>query len=101
MILKELNLLKDLREHKFKHSFQDTINPFIFSSTVPSLLMKDTLLSTICSLDSKLLDCTDYVLTQALFLATHPKFQAVISKSLTYRLIISYQLRDLRNHFFK
>ena len=39
----------------------------LFSSTVPSLLMKDTLLSTICSLDSKLLDYTNYDLTQTLF----------------------------------
>ena len=48
--------LSHLREHKFKHSFQDTINPLcncgqvlslllIFSSTIPSLLMKDALSS--------------------------------------------------------
>ena len=48
--------LSHLREHKFKHSFQDTINPLCncgqdiessthFSSNVPSLLMKDTLSS--------------------------------------------------------
>ena len=47
--------LSHLREHRLRHSFQDTINPlcdcgkdvesllFIFSSTVPSLLMKDAL----------------------------------------------------------
>ena len=44
--------LSHLREHKFKHSFQDTIDPLCncgqdllltFSSTVPSLLMKDAL----------------------------------------------------------
>ena len=35
------------------------------------------------------------------FLATHHKLQAKISKSLTHRLIISYRVRDLTNHFFK
>ena len=64
-----------LREHKFKHSFQDTINPLcncgqdMESSTHFFLLCsfsineRHTLLSTIRSLDSKLLDCTDYDLT--------------------------------------
>ena len=49
--------LSYLREHKFKHSFQDTINPLcncgqktkcpllIFSPTTSSLLMKDALAS--------------------------------------------------------
>ena len=48
--------LSHLRERKFKHSFQDKINPLCncgqdiessthFPSTVPSLLMKDTLSS--------------------------------------------------------
>ena len=82
-ILKELNLLQDLRlslshlrEHKFKHSFQDTINPLckcgqdIESSTHCFLHClffineKHTLLSTIRSLDRKL--STDYDLTQTL-----------------------------------
>ena len=77
-ILKELNLLQDLRQHKFKHSFQDTINTLcncgqdIESSTHFFLHSpfftneRRTLLSIIRSLDSKLLDCTDYDLTQTL-----------------------------------
>ena len=68
--------LSQLREHKFKHSFQDTINPLcncgqdIESSThfflhCPFFFNeRRTILSTICSLDSKPLDCTDYDLTQ-------------------------------------
>ena len=70
--------LSHLREHKFKHSFQDTINPLcncgqdIESSThfflhCPFFINeRRTLLSTIRSLDNKLLDCTDYDLTQTL-----------------------------------
>ena len=67
-----------LREHKFKHSFQDTINPLcncgqnIDSATnfflYCSFFINErwNLLSTICSLDRKLLECTDYDLTQTL-----------------------------------
>ena len=70
--------LSHLREDKFKHGFQDTINPLcncgqdIESSThfflrCPFFINeRRTLLNTIHSLDSKLLDCTDYDLTQAL-----------------------------------
>ena len=70
--------LSHLREHKFKHSFQDTINPLcncgqdIESATHFFLLClffsneRRTLLSTIRSLDFKLLDCTNYDLTQTL-----------------------------------
>ena len=77
-ILKELNLLQGLREHKFKHSFQGTINPLCncgldietsthFSLHCPFFINeRRTLLSIIRRLDSKLLDCTDYDLTQRL-----------------------------------
>ena len=70
--------LSHFREHKFKHSFKDTINPLcncgqdIESSThfflhFPFFINeRRTLLSTTRSLDSKLLDCTDYDLTQTL-----------------------------------
>ena len=63
-ILNELNL--DLGEHKFKHSFQDTINPLCNcgQDIESSSHFFSALLSTIRSLDSKLLDCTDYDLTQ-------------------------------------
>ena len=70
--------LSHLREHKFKHSFQDTLNPLCncgqdIESTAHFFLHcpffineRHTLLSTICSLDNKLLNCTDYDLTQKL-----------------------------------
>ena len=65
--------LSHLREHKFKHSFQDTINPLCqdIESTTHFFLHcpffsneRRTLFSTIHSVDSKLLDFTDYDLTQ-------------------------------------
>ena len=68
--------LSHLREHKFKHSFQEIISTLckygqdIESAThffLHSLFFfneRRTLVSTIYSLDSKLFDCTDYDLTQ-------------------------------------
>ena len=70
--------LSHLREHKFKRSFQDTINPLCdcgqdIESSIHFFLHctffineKRNLLTTIRSLDSKLLDCTDYDLTKTL-----------------------------------
>ena len=70
--------LSHLREHKFKHSFQDTLNPlcncgqdiesitYFFLQCPFFITERRTLLSTICSLDSKLLDSNDYDLTQTL-----------------------------------
>ena len=61
--------LSHLREHKFKHRFQDTINPlgqYIDSSThsfihCPFFINeRRALLSTMRGLNSKLLDCTNY-----------------------------------------
>ena len=70
--------LSHLRERKFKHGFQDTISPLCncgqdiksaahFFLHCPFFINEiRTLLSTIRSLDRKLLDCTDYDLTQTL-----------------------------------
>ena len=70
--------LSHSRVHKFKHSFQDTINHLrncgqdiesathFFLHCLFFINERCTLLSTIHSIDSKLLDCTDYVLTQTL-----------------------------------
>ena len=70
--------LNHLRQHKFKHSFQNSLNPFCncgqdIESTAHILLHcpfffneRRTLLSTIRSLGSKLLYSTDYDLTQTL-----------------------------------
>ena len=68
--------LSHLREHIFKHSFQDTINLLCncgqdiesaahFFLHCPFFINERRIvLSTIHSLGSKLLDCTYYVLTQ-------------------------------------
>ena len=70
--------LSHLREHKFKHSFQDTLNPLCncgqdiesitdFFLHCPFFVNeRRTLLSTIRSFHGKLLDSTDYDLTQTL-----------------------------------
>ena len=73
----------------------------IFSSTVTSLLIKDGLSSALyvawianCWIALIMISQKRY------FLGTHPRFQAMTSKSLMHRLIISYRVRDLTNHFF-
>ena len=70
--------LSHLREHKFKHRFQDTINPLCncgqdIKSTAHFFLHspffineRRTLLSNIRSLDRKPVDCSNYDLTQTL-----------------------------------
>ena len=94
--------LSHLREHKFKHGFQDTINRLcscgqdIESSTqfffhCPFFINeRRTLLSTIRSLDSKLLDCTDYDLTQTLLFGNTSQISSnnfkVINVSIDYIL---------------
>ena len=72
-----------------------------FSSIVPSLLMKDALSSALYV--ALIVNCwilPIMISHKRYFLATHPKLQAIISKSLTHRLIISYRVRDLTNRFF-
>ena len=70
--------LSHLREHKFKHSFQDTINPLCSCSldteSIEHFLLhcpkfvieRRTLLSTISNINYKLLENTDSVLTRTL-----------------------------------
>ena len=70
--------LSHLRKHRFKHSFQDTVHPLCncgkdIESTTHFFLHcpfffneRRTLLSIIRSLDSKLLDFTDYDVTKTL-----------------------------------
>ena len=94
--------LSHLREHKFKHSFQDTINPLcncgqdIESAThffrhCPFFINeRHTLLSTIRSLDCKLLDFTDSDLTQMLLFGNTPQTSSnnfeIINASIDYIL---------------
>ena len=94
--------LSHLREHKFKHSFQDTISSLcncsqdIESAThfflhCPFFISeRRTVLSTIRRLDSKLLDFTDYDLTQTLLFGntswTSSNNFKIISASIDYIL---------------
>ena len=91
-----------LRQHKFKYSFQDTINPLcncdqdIESSTYfflhsPFFINeRRTLLSTICNLDSKRLNCTNCDLTQTLFFGKTSQISSnnfkIINASIDYIL---------------
>ena len=98
--------LSHLREHKFKHSFQDTINPLcncgqdIESSThfflhCPFVINeKRNLLSTIRSLDRKLLDCTDYDLTQTLLFGN--TYQISSNNFKIINALIDYMLSSKR-----
>ena len=95
-----------LREHKFKHSFQDTINPLCNQSknieTATHFFLhchffineRPTLLSTMRSLDSKLLDCTDYDLTQTLLFDS--KSQISSNNFKTINTLIDYILSSKR-----
>ena len=58
-----------LREHKFKHNFQESLNPWCncghgIESTITN--ERYTFLSTLSNIDCNLLNNTDYVLTQIL-----------------------------------
>ena len=105
--------LSRLREHKFKHSFQHTLHPLcncgqdIESTTLfflhcPFLFNeRRTLLSTIPSLDSKLLDFPNYDLTQTLLFGN--TFQTSSNNFKIINASIDYILssKRLTNHFFK
>ena len=120
-ILKELKLIKiklrlslsHLREHKFKDSFQDKINslcncgqdiePFTYFLLHCPFFINErrTRLSTIRSLESKLLDCTNYDLTQTLVFSNTSQTSRNNFKTIMHWLIISYRVMDLTKHFFK
>ena len=94
--------MSHLREHKFKHSFHNVINPLcncgqdIESAThfflhCPVFINEiGTPLRTIRSLDSKLLDCTDYYLTQTLLSGNTYQTLSNNFKILAHQLIVSY-----------
>ena len=78
IILSESIGLSHLREHKFKHSFQDTLNPICncgndVESAIHFFLHcplysneRRTLLNSLVNIDHTLLDNTDFSLTQIL-----------------------------------
>ena len=92
--------LSHLREHKFKHSFQDSINPLCscsldVESTIHYFLHcqftieRHTLLNTISQIDNILLDSNESNLTHHLLLAVPLKTQKQILKSSMQLLIMS------------
>ena len=102
-----------LREHKFKHSFQDLLNPLCncgqdidsttyFSLHCLSFLMKEALSSALYVPFIVNYWILPIMISHKRYcLATYPKLQAIALKSLMHRLIISYQVRNLTNHFLK
>ena len=98
--------LSHLREHKFKHSFQDLLNPLCkcgaeVESTTHFLLHcpiysndRSSLLSTIRNIDCKLLKITDSSLTQTL-LYGNPSFD-IITNSLILNATIDFILSTKR-----
>ena len=72
-----------------------------FPPTVPSFLKKEALSSALyVALIVNFCILPIMISYKRYFLAAHPKLQAIISKSLTHRLIISYRVRNLTNHLF-
>ena len=98
--------LSHLREHKFKYSFQDLLNPLYkcsaeIESTSHFLLHcpiynneQSSLLNTIRNIDCKLLEITDSSLTQTL-LYGNPSFD-IITNSLFLNATIDFILSTKR-----
>ena len=94
--------LSHLREHKFKHSFQDSLNPLCKCGAEVELTThfllhcpiynndRSSLLSTIRNIDCKLLEITDSSLTQTL-LYGNPSFD-IITNSLILNATIDFIL---------
>ena len=100
--------LSHLREHKFKHSFQDSLNPFCscgldIESTGHYLLHcptytteRRTLLSTIENIDSNFIDIPEPVLIEILFFGSN----SIDANANTHVLNAIYLLKDLKNRSF-
>ena len=105
--------LSHLREHKFKHGFQDTLNPLCscgndVESTEHFLLHcpqfaneRRTLLSTLGNFNCSLLENTSNVLTQTLFFGNTSLTPSITPRFLMLQSILSCQLKDLMDSFFK
>ena len=98
--------LSHLREHKFKHSFQDSLNPLCKCGAEVELTThfllhcpiynndRSSLLSTIRNIDCKLLEITDFSLTQTL-LYGNPSFD-INTNSLILNATIDFILSNKR-----
>ena len=95
-----------MREHKFKHNFQDCLNLICscaldIESTSHFLLHFPTfnddrysLQSNLNNIDCKLLELTKSSLSQTLFMATHYLIKKKVHTFLTQQLNIFYLLKD-------
>ena len=102
--------LSHLREQKFKHSFQDTLNPLCscgnestehFLLRCPEFANKRcTLLSTLGNFNCSLLQNTSKVWHEICFLEIHHLVQVTTTRFLVLQLILSYQLKDLMSSLF-
>ena len=104
--------MSHLREHKFKHNFQDCLNPICscgldIESTSHFLLhcptFNDepyTLLSTLNNTDCKLLELTKSSLSQTLLYGNTSFDKEKTHAFLTQQLNIFYPLKDSRNLLF-
>ena len=109
-LIKRLRLgLSHLRQHKFKHGFQDTLNPVYscwndvestehFLVHCPQFVNeRPTLLSTLGNFNCSLLGNAGKVC----FFEMRQLVQMITPRFLVLQLILSYQLKDLMNSFFK
>ena len=111
IILKQLNYhkivarLRHLREHKFKHSVQDLVNP-IFGLDIDSSLRypvhyptcnseRHTLLNTLKNIDSNLLDLTKSILTTTLLFGSNYFDINTNTNILNATMNLVYLLKDL------
>ena len=104
--------MSHLREHKFKHNFQDCLNPICscgldIESTSHFLLHcptfndeRYTLLSTLNNIDCKLLELTKSSLSQTLLYGNTLFDQEKKHAFLTQQLNIFYLLKDSRSPLF-
>ena len=101
-----------MREHKFKHNFQDCLNPicscgFDIESTAHFLLHcrkfndeRYTLLSTLNNINCKLLELTKSSLSQTLLYGNTFLIKKTTHTFLTQQLNIFYPLKDSRSLLF-
>ena len=105
--------LSRLRERKFKHGFQDKLNPLCtcgndvesaehFLLHCPQFANeRRTLLSTLGNFNCSLLENTSNVLTQTLFFGNTSLTPSITPRFLMLQSILSCQLKDLMDSFFK
>ena len=99
-------------EHKFKHSFQDLLNPVsngvLDSKSALRYLLhypphnseRHTLLSSLENINNSLLKLTKLILTTTLFFGSNSFDINTNTNILNATMNLVYLLKDLTNHFF-